>query len=78
MNLLDAVSAVLNSDEDVDQPVMVTGFVLLAEFVDDEGASHIYADTFEGQSCHETLGLLTYAVAVETRRAADHVLGDDE
>lgn len=78
MNLLDAISEIIATDDEVQGTVMVTGFVVLAEFTDANGASHIFCDTLEGQRCHATLGLLAYGSAVEQRRAADNVLGDDD
>jgi hypothetical protein len=76
--LLDAISEVIAKDEDVNGPVVVTGFVVLAEFMGESGEGHIYCDTLDGQRCHNTLGLLAYGTAVETQRAAQHVLGDDD
>lgn len=78
MNLLDAISEIVATDDEVQGTVMVTGFVMLAEFTDANGSQHIYCDTLEGQRCHATLGLLAYGMAVEEHRAADNVLGDDD
>jgi hypothetical protein len=55
--------------------VMVTNFVLLAAFVDEHGTGSIYTETAQDQRCHETLGLLTFGLALENRRAAE---GGDE
>jgi predicted TIM-barrel enzyme len=78
MNLLDAISEVIAKDEDVQGNVIVTGFVVLAEFTGTDGVGRIYCDTLEGQRCHSTLGLLAYGTAVETHRAAQQVLDDDD
>lgn len=78
MTLLDAISQSIAEDEDVNGPVVVTGFVILAEFMGETGERHIYCDTLEDQRCHSTLGLLAYGTAVESHRAAHHILGDDE
>lgn len=56
---------------------VVTGFVVMASFMDAEGERRIYGDTMQDQRCHETLGLLSYGMAVENRRAADFPDADD-
>lgn len=48
---------------------VVTGFVLVATFIDDEGDRRIWTDTMRGQLCHETIGLLGWAHAIEEQRA---------
>lgn len=57
---------------------VVTGFVLVASFMDDDGDRRIYGETMQDQRCHETLGLLSYGLAVENRRAAQVLDEDDE
>lgn len=50
---------------------LVIGYVVVATFLDADGESRIFSDTFENQKCHQTLGLLAFATAIETRKAAD-------
>lgn len=50
---------------------MVTGFVVMVSFVDEDGDRRIYCDTMQDQRCHEGLGLLSYGLAVEQGKAAD-------
>lgn len=78
MTLLDAITDAIKETEEIDGDVIVTGFVVMAEFLDESGEGRIFCDTLEGQRCHSTLGLLGYGTAVETQRAAQHVLGEDE
>lgn len=54
-----------------DEQPLVSSYVLIASFIDDDGERSIYTDTPEGQRCHETLGLLAFGTAVESRRATD-------
>lgn len=56
---------------------VVTGFVVMASFMDDDGDRRIYCDTMQDQRCHESLGLLSYGLAVENHRAATS-LDEDE
>lgn len=76
MTLLNAVTETIGEHEDVEGDVIVTSFVLIAAFVGTDGDSHIYGDTLDGQRCHETLGLLSYGLALENQRAIDQ--GDGE
>lgn len=57
---------------------MVTGFVVLAEFTDQDGDQRLYCDTMTGQRTHRTMGLLQFGLAIENRRAADAWSSDDE
>ena len=75
VTLLDAITASIAEHEDVDGEALVTGFVIIAAFVDTTGEAHLYGETLDNQRCHETLGLLTYGLALENHRA---VHGDDE
>lgn len=52
-----------------DERPLVTSYVLIAGFIDDTGDRAIYTDTADNQRCHETLGLLAFGTAVESRRA---------
>lgn len=53
-----------------DEQPLVTAYVLIASFIDDTGDRAIYTDTPDGQRCHETLGLLAFGTAIESRRAS--------
>lgn len=75
-DFLSALTSEIAEYEEVDGEVMVTGFVVLAEFLNERGQRSIWCDTFEGQRCHQTLGLLSYGMAVESRRAALEVEDD--
>lgn len=55
---------------------IVTGFVVLATFLGQDGEERVYFDTMAGQRATATLGLLSAATAIETRRFADHWLDD--
>lgn len=46
-----------------------TGFVLVATFMGEDGDRRIYCDTMRGQLCHESMGLLSWGLAIEQRRA---------
>lgn len=74
--LINGVVDAIMDHESVDSGIIVTGFVLIASFVDTDGEGRIYGDTLDGQRCHETLGLLTYGLALENARVIDQ--GDDE
>jgi hypothetical protein len=58
-------------------PGAVTEYVVLAAFVGADGEAKIWSDTAEGQQCHQTLGLLAYATAIESARAADADVEDE-
>lgn len=49
----------------------ITGYVVVACYLDTEGDYRIWTDLLDDQRCHATLGLLDFAQAVERRRAAD-------
>jgi hypothetical protein len=55
---------------------VVTGFVVMASFMDDDGDRRIFSDTMQDQRCHETIGLLGFGLAVENTRAARSILDD--
>jgi hypothetical protein len=67
----DAVWQAVADCDEIDENTMVTGFVVLASFVTPDGTTHLFSDTQDDQTCHQTLGLLSFALAVENRRAAD-------
>lgn len=71
MSLLDAITEAIRNCEAVEGEVVVTGFVLVASFMDEHDQA-IYCDTFEDQRGHETLGLLAHATAIETAKAAEN------
>lgn len=56
--------------------VIVTGYVMLAECVDESGERTIYSETMDDQRCHTTLGLLSFGMAVESHRAISSVYDD--
>lgn len=62
-SLLDAITAQVDG--------LVTGFVVLAEFIGPDGDERIYCDTMTDQRAHRTLGLLEFARAIEQRKVAD-------
>lgn len=73
----DPDDALLNTlSEQIDG--MVTGFVLVATYTDDQGENNIWTDTMRDQRCHTTLGLLSWASAVEEARAQDTWREDDQ
>jgi hypothetical protein len=78
LTFLDSLTSEIAAYEHVEGEVIVTQFVVLAEFLNSDGDRAIWCDTFEGQRTHQTLGLLAYGLAVENRRAADAVEDADE
>lgn len=56
---------------------IVTGYVMLCTFMDDEGERRIYCDTMPDQRCHETIGLLGFGQAIESRRAVKEWESDE-
>lgn len=56
---------------------VITGFVVVASFMDEDGDRRIYSDTMQDQRCHETIGLLGFGLAVEEGRAVRSILDDD-
>lgn len=48
---------------------VVTGYVVVASFIDEDGDQRIYGNTMDDQRCHASLGLLSYGLAVEQGRA---------
>jgi hypothetical protein len=52
----------------------VLSYVLIAEFLNDEGERCIFHDVMEDQRGLTTLGLLDYAHTVERRRMADEFM----
>lgn len=71
--LLDAITAEVRDNTGAEG--FVTNYVVVASFTDGDGVANIYTETAEDQRCHETLGLLTFASAVESNRA---VTGEDD
>lgn len=57
---------------------IVTGFVVIASYMTAEGERNIFSDTAVDQRNHETLGLLAWATAVETKRVQDIVTEEDD
>jgi hypothetical protein len=50
---------------------MVTGFAIVASFLDEDGDQRIYGNCMNDQRCHATMGLLDYGLAVERARAVE-------
>lgn len=48
---------------------IVTGFVVIYTYADREGEHHIGCDTMRDQRCHQTMGMLSFGLAIEERRA---------
>jgi hypothetical protein len=67
VSLLDAITEAVAATDETNGAVVVTGFVVVASFMDDGGRS-IFSDTLDEQRCHETLGLLAFATAMENHR----------
>lgn len=61
--ILDCLSSQING--------MVTSFVMVAAYVDDEGETRIWSDSLTNQRCHQSMGLLSWALAVEQAKAQD-------
>ena len=68
--ILDAITANLEGSG------IVTGFVLVAEFTDEDGDARIICDSMTDQRCHRSMGLLAFGMAVEEARAQDSWRGD--
>lgn len=68
-DLHNAISSTIAAREDV-PGALVTSYVVLAAFVDGDGVGKLYTETADGQRCHETLGLLSFALATEQHNAA--------
>jgi hypothetical protein len=51
--------------------VMVTEYVVLASYVDNEGVRAVYLDTVDGQTCTQSLGLLAFGMAIENKHAGE-------
>lgn len=56
---------------------MVTSYIVIASFITEDGDRNIITDTAYNQRCHESLGLLSWGLAVENARAADTWREDD-
>lgn len=56
---------------------LITGFVVVAEYMDTDGEVGIWCDTYRGQRAHRSLGLLEFAQTVERRRI-EQVWEEDE
>lgn len=57
---------------------IVTNFVVICKWVDDDGNRRIWMQAANGQMCDESMGLLNYALELEKARAQDHFRGGDE
>lgn len=76
-SMLDAISAAIAECRNITTPQIVTDYVVIASFMDEDGLRGIWEDTAEGQRCHQTLGLLAYGQAIESAHAVDE-WEDDE
>lgn len=56
---------------------MVTGFIVVAEFVDDDGDIRLWADTMADQRSHRSMGLLEWGLTVERARTTKVFLEDE-
>jgi hypothetical protein len=74
--LIDALTTVIAQREGV-EGALVTNFVVVASFIDRNGENSIYTETPPTQRCHETLGLLSFGLALENRRAVTGEDGDE-
>lgn len=54
----------------LDQGTFITSYVCIASFIGADGEKNIITDTASDQRCHESLGLLSWGLAVENARAA--------
>jgi hypothetical protein len=70
-----AIISAIAAREDV-PGALVTSYVVLAAFVDGDGVGKLYTETADGQRCHETLGLLSFAMATEGYSAATSENGE--
>lgn len=70
--LLDAIGeAIVTSDDfETSGNVIVTEYIVLASFIESDGERAVYCDTIQDQSCSQSLGLLAFGTAIETKRAA--------
>jgi hypothetical protein len=78
--LVDAIAADISDyfDEGNGGKVIVTHFVVLANYIDADGDQNIYSNTALDQRCSESLGLLMFGLAREQARAARSLLDEDE
>lgn len=57
---------------------IVTGFVVIAEFTDEDGDARIICDSMSNQRCHRSMGLLSFGLAVEEARVQDSSREDED
>jgi hypothetical protein len=76
-DLLNALTATISKDEEVQGAVVVTSFVIVAEFMTEAGERQIYTDTIDDQRTHTTLGLLSFAMALQADQAVRDNRGDE-
>lgn len=63
--------------EHVDESGVVVRYVVVAEWMDDDGGLRLYSDTMEDQRGTHTLGLLDWALTVERARVIEAFLEDE-
>lgn len=81
--ILDGITRALRKDDldphhDGHRSPTVTAYVLIADFIGDEGEKRLYFDTMEDQRNHETLGLLDYGLTVERARSVEHFMSEED
>lgn len=74
-DLLSAITADITEGE---AGAVVTSFLVVGSFMDETGDRNIYSNVMDGQRCHESLGLLAFATAIEADRAVRQRHGDDD
>lgn len=70
MTVLDHLTAALAEDDIVGGGSVITNFVVLVEFMDEQGERLVFTSTTEGQQAHTTLGLLDFGATMERARIA--------
>jgi len=73
----EAITAHILDDPDVTGAV-VTGFIVVASYVDQNGDRHAFGASNEGAHPHEVMGLLSYALAVEQQSVSRWTCEEDE
>lgn len=57
---------------------MVTSYIVVATYVDEDGDERIWSEAAPDQRCHQTMGLLSWGMAVENRHVGDMWAEDDD
>lgn len=64
----DSSNILLNALSECWPGIVITGFVVIANGMDDDGDHRTYTDTFEDQTAPRTLGMLEAGCAIEKER----------